>query len=58
MIGLAFVIIATTIVGSGCNSPKPGCGNKRDHKMRKKNVKRMAPTMSGSIGNSAYKIEI
>ena len=45
---LALVITLSTIivVDSGCQQNKPGCGNKRDHRKRKKSVKKFAPSMS------------
>ena len=44
-----FVILVSAIfIFDGC-APKPGCGNKRDHRRRKKSVKRFAPGMSYQI---------
>ena len=47
-ISLALLLSAGVIVVSeiGC-AAKPGCGNKRQHKARKKQVRRMAPSMGG-----------
>ena len=44
---LALLLTAAVIVVSdtGCK-PKPACGNKRDHRKRKKRVKKFAPGMS------------
>ena len=46
-LSLALFLTAGVIVvsGTGCK-PKPGCGNKRDHRKRKKRVKKFAPGMS------------
>lgn len=51
LIRLGFVITLSTImvVDSGCQQSKPGCGNKRDHRRRKKSVKKFAPSMSYHI---------
>jgi hypothetical protein len=47
MISLALLLTAGTVIvaDSGC-APKPACGNKRDHRKRKKRVKKFAPSMS------------
>lgn len=42
---LLFTLSLIVVADSGC-APKPGCGNKRDHKKRKKSVKKFAPSMS------------
>ncbi|MGZ4033664.1 MAG: hypothetical protein ACXVPU_07930 [Bacteroidia bacterium] len=40
------------IADTGCR-PKAACGSRRDHRIRKKRVKKFAPSMSyGSIGNT------
>lgn len=46
MLSLALMLTASVIVVSdmGC-APKPGCGNKRDHRKRKKRVHNFAPSM-------------
>ncbi len=45
-----FVLLLTlsliVVADSGCVQEKPGCGNKRDHRRRKKSVKKFAPSMS------------
>jgi hypothetical protein len=48
-LSLALFLTAGVIVVSdtGCK-PKPGCGNKRDHRKRKKRVKKFAPAMSSA----------
>ena len=45
-ISLALFLTAGAIIFSdiGC-APKPACGNRHDHKKRKRAVKRMAPSM-------------
>ena len=47
MLSVALIITSSIIIVSdmGC-TPKPACGNKRDHRRRKKSVKRFAPSMS------------
>ena len=52
---LALVITLSTImfVDSGCQQNKPGCGNKRDHRKRKKSVKKFAPSMSYIISSKS-----
>lgn len=47
------------VADSGCVQEKPGCGNKRDHRRRKKSVKKFAPSMSYIIkseNNNFHKI--
>ncbi|MES2592942.1 MAG: hypothetical protein V4608_13755 [Bacteroidota bacterium] len=48
-ISLALMLTAGVVVASeiACTSQKPGCGTKRQHKARKKQVRRMAPSMGG-----------
>ncbi len=41
LLTLSLIVVAD----SGCMQ-KPGCGNKRDHRRRKKSVKKFAPGMS------------
>ncbi|CAN5488701.1 hypothetical protein BH10BAC1_BH10BAC1_05160 [soil metagenome] len=45
-LSFALLLSATVIVVSDGCAPKPGCGNKRDHRIRKKRVKKFAPSMS------------
>lgn len=45
--GLALLLTASVVVISDMScTPKPGCGTKRDHRKRKKKVKKFAPGMS------------
>lgn len=48
-VSLALMLTAGVVIVSevACNSQKPGCGTKRQHKARKKQVRRMAPSMGG-----------
>ncbi len=45
-LGLVITLSTIMVVDSGCQQSKPGCGNKRDHRKRKKSVKKFAPSMS------------
>ena len=45
-ISLAALFLTGVILFSDGCAPKPGCGNKRDHRIRKKRVKKFAPSMS------------
>ena len=47
-IGIAAILLSGLFLLDGC-APKPGCGNKRDHRRRKKSVKKFAPGMSYHI---------
>lgn len=51
MVSLAFMFLVGIIITSemGCAQKKPGCGSKRDHRVRKKKVKKFAPSMSYHI---------
>lgn len=52
-LALIMTISLIVIVDSGCQQSKPGCGNKRDHRRRKKSVKKFAPSMSNMQTNKA-----
>lgn len=47
MVSIASMLLAGIIITSemGCAQQKPGCGSKRDHRIRKKKVHKFAPTM-------------
>lgn len=45
-LGLIITLSTIMIADSGCQQSKPGCGSKRDHRRRKKSVKKFAPSMS------------
>ena len=55
MLRLAFFFIASVIVFSemGCAS-KPGCGSRRDHRVRKRSVHKFAPSMGYNNVKLAY----
>jgi hypothetical protein len=60
LMSLALLLTAGTILvsESGCG-PKPACGNKRDHRKRKKHVKKFAPSMSyGSVQPTKAKTSV
>jgi hypothetical protein len=42
---------------TGCK-PKPACGNRRDHRKRKKRVHKVAPTMGMNNKNGLKNFEI
>lgn len=44
-LSIVAILVSGIFLLDGC-APKPGCGNKRDHRRRKKSVKRFAPSMS------------
>lgn len=48
-LGLIIILSTIMVADSGCVQEKPGCGNKRDHRKRKKKVKKFAPSMSYHI---------
>ena len=37
--------LSSIILSETSCAPKPGCGNKRDHRVRKRRVHKFAPTM-------------
>ena len=44
-ISLGFLMAAVIIISdTGC-APKPGCGSKHDHRVRKRRVHKFAPSM-------------
>lgn len=45
-LGLVLTLSTIVVADSGCVQEKPGCGSKRDHRRRKKSVKKFAPSMS------------
>ena len=58
-LGLIITLSTIMVADSGCVQEKPGCGNKRDHRRRKKSVKKFAPSMSYIIkseNNNFHKI--
>ncbi len=52
-LGLIVVLCTIMVADSGCQQSKPGCGNKRDHRRRKKSVKKFAPSMSYIISSKS-----
>ncbi len=48
VVSLTLLLTSLVIVLSetGCTGEKPGCGNRHQHKVRAKKVKRMAPGMT------------
>lgn len=44
-LSIVALLLSGVFLLDGC-APKPGCGNKRDHRRRKKSVKKFAPSMS------------
>lgn len=50
-LGLIITLSTIMVADSGCVQEKPGCGSKRDHRRRKKSVKKFAPSMSYQIND-------
>lgn len=46
-----FLTLSSIILSETSCAPKPGCGSKRDHRVRKRRVHKFAPTMG-------YRMEI
>lgn len=48
ILSIVLILFAGIIITSelSCTQQKPGCGSKRDHRIRKKRVKKFAPSMS------------
>lgn len=56
-VGLIIILSTIMVADTGCVQEKPGCGSKRDHRKRKKSVKKFAPGMSYQMNdktNSFY----
>jgi hypothetical protein len=49
-LSIVAILVSAIFLLDGC-APKPGCGSKRDHRRRKKSVKRFAPGMSYQISD-------
>lgn len=47
-LSIVALLLSGIFLLDGC-APKPGCGNKRDHRRRKKSVKKFAPSMSYQV---------
>ena len=54
-LSIVALLLSGIFLLDGC-APKPGCGNKRDHRRRKKSVKKFAPGMSYQYNSKTTKI--
>jgi hypothetical protein len=45
-LSIVALLLSGVFLLDSCVQDKPGCGSKRDHRRRKKSVKKFAPSMS------------
>ena len=48
-LSIVALLLSGVFLLDSCVQDKPGCGSKRDHRRRKKSVKKFAPSMSYNI---------